>query len=171
MFPGAPPNGCLWTQSHSYKKTIVHEIDSSTVHVLVKAILFHKINFICIRAVSRLVNRYLWFFQILTKSVVNQSLNVTYSYIRQLLYSYVKKQMWRKQFFIHFRRTQEFNFSVMLKVPHFVFRFLENFVRQLNLHAMTKYCQRLLNVVVGKRYYLLGSFSHPSLYLVTKMNP
>ena len=68
--------------------------------------------------------------------------------------------MWRNTvfhfFFFFFLRTKEFNFKVMLKVPNSVFSWRKkicNFERQLNpthLHSITKYCQQLLNVFVGK---------------------
>ena len=61
------------------------------------------------------------------------------------------------QFFIHFRRTHEFNFKVMLKVLNFVYRFLEkkllNFceaTKSSGVHSMKKYSQRLLNVPAGE---------------------
>ena len=69
---GTPPNGCFCTQPRRCKKNIVNEIDYSTVHFLVNAILFLQNTLICSRGMNRLI---ISIFQGLTKIVVNQSLN------------------------------------------------------------------------------------------------
>ena len=144
----SPSKQLLLNAQHSCKNNIVHEIDSSTAHFLVKAILFRKNNFICNREVnSFIINRYFWFFQGLTKIVVDQSLGQLDSFFNH---------MWRYTVF-HFFRTKEFNFKVMLKVPYFVFRFLGIKILEFceanesyTSAIYDKYCQRLLNVFVGK---------------------
>ena len=51
------------------KKNVVHEIDSSMVHVLVKAILFRQNSFIRSRGVNRLIiSRYFWLFSKIDKN-------------------------------------------------------------------------------------------------------
>ena len=64
------------------------------------------------------------------------------------------------QLFINFRRTKEFNFKIILKVPNFVFRFVGKKILEFceatksyitsRQYSMTKYCQRLINVFVSK---------------------
>ena len=62
------------------QENIVHEIESSMVHFLVKAILFRQNSFICSRGVNKLIiSTYFWLFQGVTEIVVNQSLNDMYS--------------------------------------------------------------------------------------------
>ena len=112
-------------------------------------------------------------FSSIDKKVSNQSLNYTYSYIRQLLQSYVKKKCEGIQFVIHFSRTQGFNFKIMLKVPNWFFIFLrrnfQNFRRQLNpTHALY---DKILSTVVKclwgwNSMTLHRFFPHPSLCLV-----
>ena len=89
---------------------------------LVKAILFCKNHFIWRRGVSWLVNRYFWFFQELTKIVVNYYYRKA---ISDSLNHVSRNKCEGTQFFINFRRNQEFNFEIMLKVPNCIFRSLE----------------------------------------------
>ena len=71
----SPSNSCFWIQSRSCKRNIVHEIDSSTVHFLVKAIFFRQNSFSFSRGVNRLIiSGFFWFFSRIYK---NSSQSIT----------------------------------------------------------------------------------------------
>ena len=77
---------------------------------LVKTILFRKNNFICYGEVSRfIINRCFWFFD--TKQLNSFCNHMSRNKCEVIVFHF-------------FRRTKEFNFKVMLKVPNFVFKFL-----------------------------------------------
>ena len=65
-----------WAWNRLFYGTLLSE--SMEIISMVKDLLFRKNNFVCSRKVNRfIINGYFWFFQGLTKIVVNQSLNDT----------------------------------------------------------------------------------------------